>query len=193
MDKIKIKEAIVVEGRYDRHVLAGLVDGLILETSGFAIFTDREQLELLRQVAETRGLIILTDSDGAGFLIRNYLNGALPRDKVKHAYIPDIYGKERRKDKASSEGKLGVEGMDREILLEALRRAGITEAKTVGRRITVADLYELGLSGQTESAVKRRALQKKLRLPEKLSSKALLQVLSVLYDYDELKIILEGL
>ena len=121
---IRIREAIIVEGRYDKNTLAQIVDAPILETSGFGIFHDSQRLALLRRLAETRGIIVLTDSDGAGFVIRNYLRGAIDPAQVKHAYIPDVAGKERRKRTASKEGKLGVEGMRPEVLLEALRCAG---------------------------------------------------------------------
>ena len=148
---IRIREAIIVEGRYDKNTLAQIVDAPILETSGFGIFHDRQRLALLRRLAETRGIIVLTDSDGAGFVIRNYLRGAIDPSQVKHAYIPDIAGKERRKRAASKEGKLGVEGMRPDVLLEALRRAGATiegeETPASGARITKADLYAAGLTG----------------------------------------------
>lgn len=180
----RVREVIVVEGRYDRNTLSQVVDAVILETSGFGIFNDREKLSLLRRIADERGLIILTDSDGAGFVIRRYLKGALDPAKVKHAYIPDVTGKEKRKSSPSKEGKLGVEGMRPEVLLDALRRAGATfcdEAAPQKEPITKADLYAAGLSGGANSAEKRKALLKKLDLPEKLSSNALLDVLNVLW------------
>lgn len=181
---IRIREVIVVEGRYDRNTLSQVVDAVILETSGFGIFNDREKLALLRRIADERGLIVLTDSDGAGFVIRRYLKGALDPAKVKHAYIPDIAGKEKRKSSPSKEGKLGVEGMRPEVLLDALRRAGATfcdEAAPQKEPITKADLYAAGLSGGANSAEKRKALLKKLDLPEKLTANALLDVLNVLW------------
>ncbi len=180
----RIREVIVVEGRYDRNALSQVVDAVILETSGFGIFNDREKLALLRRIADERGLIVLTDSDGAGFVIRRYLKGALDPAKVKHAYIPDITGKEKRKSSPSKEGKLGVEGMRPEVLLDALRRAGATfcdEAAPQKEPITKADLYAAGLSGGANSAEKRKALLKKLDLPEKLTANALLDVLNVLW------------
>ena len=180
---IRVKEVIVVEGRYDKNTLSQIFDAVILETGGFGIFSDREKLSLLRRLADARGLVILTDSDGAGFVIRNYLKGALDPDRVKHAYIPDVTGKEKRKSAPSREGKLGVEGMKPEVLVEALRRAGATldgETAAPLERITRADLYAAGLSGRPNSAEKRRALLKKLSLPEKLSSKSLCEVLEVL-------------
>lgn len=129
----KIKEVIVVEGRYDKNTLAQVVDATVVELGGFAVFHDAEKLALLRRLAESRGLILLTDSDGAGFVIRNHLKGALPRDKVKQAYIPDIAGKEKRKRRPGKEGKLGVEGMDPATLLSVLRRCGAT-LRRKGRR-----------------------------------------------------------
>ena len=187
---IKIREAIVVEGRYDKNTLSQIVDTAILETSGFGIMKDRQQLALLRKVAQSRGLIVFTDSDGAGFVIRNYLKGAIPTG-LKHAYIPDIPGKERRKSAPGKEGKLGVEGMRPEVILDALRKAGATvegesAARTVGN-ITKQDMMALGLSGGQNSSQKRLALLKKLDLPEHTSSNALLQVLNLLMTLEQLK------
>ena len=182
---VKIKQAIVVEGKYDKNTLRQLVDTAVFTTDGFGIMSDKAMLSVLRRVAEERGLIVLTDSDGAGFVIRNYLKGALPKDKVLHAYIPDIYGKERRKAAPGKEGKLGVEGMSPQVLLETLRRAGATveaEAETPVERLTKADLVELGLSGGTASKARRLALLKQLRLPEHLSANGLLEVLNIIYD-----------
>ena len=190
---LRIREAIVVEGRYDKNTLAQVVDTVILETSGFGIFKDREQLALLRRVAERRGLIVLTDSDGAGFVIRNHLKSALPPELVKHAYVPDRYGKERRKRRPGREGKLGVEGMDRAVLEAALLRAGATvldgpaATKDGGRApLTKVDLYACGLSGGPGSREKRARLLRTLGLPEHLSPNAMLPVLSALYDREEL-------
>ncbi len=191
---VRIKEAIVVEGRYDKNTLSQILDATILETSGFGIFKDKQQLKLLRRVAEARGLIVFTDSDGAGFVIRNHLKSAIPARYLKHAYIPDIYGKERRKASPGKEGKLGVEGMPRVVILEALRSAGATIEGESARRaaaITKQELVELGLSGGKDSSAKRLALLKKLDLPEHMSANALLQALNVLYTLDELKEILE--
>ena len=188
---IKIREAIVVEGRYDRNTLSQIVDAPILETNGFGIMKDKQQLALLRKVASSRGLIIFTDSDGAGFVIRNYLKGAIPPAQLKHAYIPDIAGKERRKSAPGKEGKLGVEGMHPEVIVDALRKAGATiegecTARSVGS-ITKQDLMELGLSGGPNSKDKRRRLLKKLDMPEHTSSNALLQAINLLLDIDELR------
>ena len=186
---VKIREAIVVEGRYDKNTLSQIVDAPILETAGFGIFKDKKQMRLLRQVAEKRGLIVFTDPDGAGFVIRNHIKSAIPGKYLKHAYIPDIMGKERRKSAPGKEGKLGVEGMRPEIILEALRRAGATiegEDSPVTCRITKQDLMELGLSGGPEASAKRLALLKKLNLPEHMSTNAMLQALNLLMDLDEL-------
>lgn len=186
---IHIREAIIVEGRYDKNTLAQIVDAPILETSGFGIFHDRQRLALLRRLAETRGIIVLTDSDGAGFVIRNYLRGAIDPLQVKHAYIPDVAGKERRKRTASKEGKLGVEGMRPDVLLEALRRAGATiegeETPAAGARITKADLYAAGLTGGADSKAARQRLLAQLDLPEHLSTNALLEVLNALMTREE--------
>lgn len=190
--KPRIKEAVVVEGRYDKNTLAQVIDGAILETSGFGVFKNDEALALLRRLAKERGLVILTDPDGAGFVIRNYLKGAIDPAQVKHAYIPDRPGKEKRKRAPGKEGKLGVEGMPPEVLLDALRRAGATfldetaEEKSGGRAVTKADLYAAGLSGREGSAEKRREVLKQLDLPEHLSPNAFLQVLNALYDYEKL-------
>lgn len=188
---IKIREAIVVEGRYDKNTLSQIVDAPILETSGFGIMKDKAQLALLRQVAEKRGLIVFTDSDGAGFVIRNFLKSAIPNDQLKHAYIPDVYGKERRKSSPGKEGKLGVEGMRPEVIIDALARAGATvEGETTCRtagNITKQDLVELGLSGGKDSSAKRLQLLKKLDLPQHMSSNAMLQALNLLMDLEMLQ------
>lgn len=182
----RIKEVIVVEGRYDKNTLSQVVDAVILETSGFGIFNDTQKRRLLQTLAQTRGLIVLTDSDGAGFMIRNHIRGCVDPKLVKHAYIPDIPGKEKRKAAPSKEGKLGVEGMRPEILLEALKRAGATfddspEALRPAE-IGKADLYARGLSGREGSAERRKALQQRLNLPERMSADALLDVLNALMD-----------
>lgn len=197
MDKPRVKEAIVVEGRYDKNTLSQVVDAVILETSGFGVFKDSEKLALLRRLAQKQGLIVLTDSDGAGFVIRNYLKGAIDPALVKHAYIPDRLGKERRKRAPGKEGKLGVEGMRPDVLLDALRRAGATfldeSAPNTRSCLTKADLFTLGLTGRPDSGERRAALLKRLDLPEHLTSNALLQVLSALYTKEELEDILQEL
>ena len=189
MEKPKIQEVIAVEGRYDKNALLQVVDASVLELGGFGIFNDREKTALLRRLAETRGIILFTDPDGAGFVIRNRLKGAIPTGRVLHAYVPDVYGKENRKRKAGKEGKLGVEGMKPEILLDALRRAGATideESTVKGKSITKADLYDLGLIGP-DSVEKRKALCKRLELPEHLSANALVEVLNLLMSREELE------
>ncbi len=202
MDKIKIREALVVEGKYDKNTLAQLVDAPIFVTEGFGIFKDPEKLALLRAAAKKRGLIVLTDSDGAGLVIRNHLKGAIDPALVKHAYIPDLFGKEKRKAAPGKEGKLGVEGMTPAVLLQALRNAGATiidgpVGAAIGRQpdaesieITKTDLYELGLTGRPDSKERRRALQKRLGLPEKLSTNALLTALNCLHTKEELEALL---
>lgn len=184
----RIKEVIVVEGRYDKNALSQVVDATVITLGGFSVFNDKEKLSFLRRLAEKQGLIVLTDSDGAGFVIRNYLKGALPKDCVKQAYIPDIHGKERRKRTPGKEGKLGVEGMKPEVLLDSLRRAGATfldetaAIKPSSQPITKADLFTLGLTGGENAAQKRQALLKKLDLPEHLTANGLLEALNLLYD-----------
>ena len=177
---IKLRQAIVVEGRYDKNALAQLVDAPIFETRGFGVMKDAALLAFLRRVAAERGLVILTDSDGAGFVIRNYLKSALPKEGVYHAYIPDIPGKERRKAQPGKEGKLGVEGMRPEILLQALRQAGVDVEEGSQDPITKTDLYLAGLSGGPGSGEKRRACMQSLGLPEHLGSNGFLDALNLL-------------
>lgn len=189
---LKLKEAIVVEGRYDKNTLSQLVDTLILTTEGFGIFHQPEKTALLRRVAAQRGLILLTDSDGAGFLIRSHLKGLLPPEQVKQAYIPDRYGKEKRKAHPGREGKLGVEGMPPQVLEQALRQAGATflegeSASPPARAITKADLFRLGLTGGPDSRQKRQALYRRLDLPERLSTGGLLPLLNTFYTLEELE------
>ena len=192
---IRIREAILVEGRYDVNTVRQVVDTVVLESGGFRIFNDKEQLKLLRRIANTRGLIVLTDSDGAGFVIRNYLKGALPAGRVKQAYVPDIAGKERRKRHGSKEGKLGVEGMRPEIILEALRRAGATileeddstAAAPASPPITKADFYEWGLSGGPDSKERRTAVLKALDLPAHMTANALLEFINAVGTRDEIQ------
>ena len=193
---VKIREAIVVEGRYDQNTLRQIVDAPVFETRGFGIFKDKEQMALLRAVAERRGLIVLTDSDGAGFVIRNHIKSAIPGKFLKHAYIPDIPGKEKRKASPGKEGKLGVEGMTRDVILAALKASGATfedGTELAPQGITKQDLFELGLSGGADSSRKRLALQKKLKLPEHMSANALLQAVNLLYSLEELSDLLEAL
>lgn len=193
---VKIREAIVVEGRYDKNVLSQIVDAPILETEGFGIFKNKKQMDFLRQVSEKRGLIVFTDPDGAGFVIRNHIKSAIAPQYLKHAYVPDIMGKERRKAKPGKEGKLGVEGMRPEVILEALRSAGATfvgEERIISREITKQDMMALGLSGGKDSALLRKKLLEKLSLPEHMSANALLQALNLLCSLEELSEIMESL
>lgn len=186
----RIQEVIVVEGRYDKNAVKQVVDAVVIETRGFGVFSDRERVALLRRLAAERGLIILTDSDGAGFVIRGFLKGALPAGQVKQAYIPDRYGKERRKAAPGREGKLGVEGMPPEVILTALERAGATfteesPAAEPRQGVTKADLYALGLSGGQRSGERRAALLRKLDLPERMTANALLEAVNLLYDREQ--------
>lgn len=188
---VKIRQAIVVEGRYDKNTLSQIVDAPIFQTNGFGILKDKQQLELLRRAARSRGLIVFTDSDGAGFVIRNFLKSAIEPKYLLHAYIPDIAGKEKRKASPGKEGKLGVEGMSPDVILSCLRRAGASflgeDTPDPGHRITKQDLVELGLSGGAGSSAKRKALLKKLDFPQHMSANAMLQALDLLYDLETLK------
>ena len=191
----RIREVIVVEGRYDKNTVSQVVDATVVTLGGFAVFNDKEKLAFLRRLAEKQGLIILTDSDGAGFVLRNYLKGALPKDRVKQAYIPDVKGKERRKRRPGREGRLGVEGMRPEVLVEALRRAGATfldetAEASAKEALTKADLFELGLTGGQDSAARRKDLLERLDLPEHLTANGLLEALNLLYDREELETLL---
>ena len=194
--RIPVREVIVVEGRYDKNTLLQIFDAAVVETGGFGINNDAEKLALLRRLAAERGLVVLTDSDAAGFMIRAKLKGAIDPALVKHAYIPDVPGRERRKRRASKEGKLGVEGMEREVLIDALRRAGATMGGAGDVRrgtVTKADLAALGLSGAEGSAERRRELLRHLALPERMSANAMLDVLNALYTREELERICAGL
>lgn len=191
---LKIKEAVIVEGKYDKIKLSGLIDAPIIETNGFRVFSDREKQSLIRQIAETRGILVLTDSDGAGFVIRNFLKGAVPKGCIKHCYIPQIEGKEKRKPQKSKEGLLGVEGVTDEVIIEAVKKSGaqiIGEQSEPQPQITKADLYILGLTGTQNSANLRKALLKKLNMPSYLSTNAMLSALNCLYSLEELKEILK--
>ena len=189
---IRIKEAVIVEGKYDKIRLSSMIDALIITTDGFGIFRNREKMNMLRRLAETRGLLVITDSDSAGFVIRNHLRSCIPPDRIKHAYIPDVFGKERRKSAPSKEGKLGVEGMSTEALAEALRRAGVIcgetspdDTRQPSRLITQADFYRCGLSGGQNSSALRAQLMSHLGLPERMTSKALLGVINDYMTADE--------
>lgn len=186
---IKIKQAVIVEGRYDKIKLSSLIDALIIETDGFGIFKDKEKRQLIRRIADERGILIMTDSDSAGFKIRSFLGGSLPEDKVFHAYIPDIFGKEKRKSDPSKEGKVGVEGVPSQVIFESLRKAGIdfeTEEKAEQRRlITNIDLFECGLSGTSDCKRRKEKLLRHLSLPVRLSTKSLVKVLNTFMTYEE--------
>ena len=185
---IKLEQTVIVEGRYDKIKLSSLIDGLIIETDGFGIFKDKEKQRLIRRLAEEKGIIIMTDSDSAGFKIRSFLGGSIPNDRIIHVYIPDIFGKEKRKTEPSKEGKLGVEGVPSKIILEALEKAGVTcfETKSGSKReITNVDLYEMGLSGGENSRAKRELLLRYLGLPARLSTSAFVKVLNNFTTYDE--------
>lgn len=194
---VKIRQAIVVEGRYDKNTLSQIVDAPIFQTNGFGIMKDKEQLSLLRAVAQKRGLIVFTDSDGAGFVIRNFLKSAIEPKFLLHAYIPDIHGKEKRKKTAGKEGKLGIEGMTPEIIISCLRKAGATidgeKITCTDDLITKQDLVCWGLSGGSGSAQKRKILLKELNLPEHMSSNAMLQAMQLLYTKEEMLLILQRL
>ncbi len=185
---IKLSKPIIVEGKYDIIKLSNLIDGLIIKTDGFGIFKDKEKQKLLRRLAKEQGIIVLTDSDSAGFVIRNFLNSSIPSDRITHVYIPDIYGKEKRKTEMSKEGKLGVEGVEEKILLDAFKKAGVfcEESKETERRlITNLDFYEWGLTGKENSKEKRKLLLKKLDLPERLSTSSMIKILNTFVTYEE--------
>ncbi len=187
---IKLKEAVIVEGRYDKIKLSGIVDAPIIETNGFRIFNDKQRQSLIRQIADKRGILIMTDSDGAGLVIRNFINGAVGRDKIKHCYIPQLEGKEKRKEKPGKEGLLGVEGVSDEVIIEAIRKSGaeiIGEETQSRAEITKSDLYALGLTGAQNSAEKRKKLLRELNMPDYLSTNAMLAALNCLYSLEELK------
>lgn len=187
---IKIKEAVIVEGKYDKIKLSGIIDTVIIETDGFAIFKDKEKQKLIRFLSEKRGIIIMTDSDSAGFKIRNFINGITKSENIKNVYIPDIYGKEKRKTESSKEGKLGVEGMQPQIIMTALEKAGVLcsqNDKKSGNEITHTDFFEDGVSGGENSSEIRKMLAKELDLPERISSSSLLKIINSYMTYDEYK------
>ncbi len=184
---IKLDRPVIVEGKYDVIKLSNIIDGIIIKTDGFGIFKNKEKQKLLRSLAREKGIIVLTDSDGAGFVIRNFISSIVPADKITHVYIPDVFGKEKRKTEASAEGKLGVEGIKESVLLEAFEKAGVTASLTNEKRrlITPLDLFENGLSGRPNSAEKRKKLLKKLSLPEHLSSSSLIKILNTFVTFEE--------
>ncbi len=184
---IKLDRPVIVEGKYDIIKLSGIIDGLIIKTDGFGIFKDKEKQKLLRRLADEKGIIVLTDSDSAGFLIRKFLSGCIPKEKITHVYVPDIYGKEKRKVQTSKEGKLGVEGISEKVILEAFEKAGVVPdcGETKRRLITNIDLYDLGLVGGEGSSEKRKLLLKSLALPERLSSSNMIKILNTFVTYEE--------
>lgn len=187
---IKINEAVIVEGKYDKIKLSAVLDTVIVETDGFAIFKDKEKQRLIRFLAEKRGIIIMTDSDSAGFKIRSFINGITKSKNIKNVFIPDVYGKEKRKTEMSKEGKIGVEGIKTDIILESLRKAGVIcseNTKPTGREITRTDFFEDGISGGENSSVLRRELAVRLQLPERISSSSLLKIINTYMTYDEYK------
>lgn len=186
---IKVKQAVIVEGRYDKSKLSSIIDGVIITTEGFKIFTDKEKLELIKTLAAKTGILILTDSDAAGFKIRHYLMGSIPKQQIYNAYIPDLYGKEKRKDKPSKEGKLGVEGIPDEAIIKALETAGITAdlAPEAEKKVTKTDLFCDGLTGGDNSSALRRRLQKSLGLPELLTANSLIEVINATMSYEQYK------
>lgn len=184
----KISEVIIVEGRYDKNTLSQIVDATIIETNGFGIFNDKEKQQLLKTIAEKRGIIVMTDPDGAGLVIRNFIKGSVDPKFVKHAYVPEILGKERRKDHASKEGKLGVEGMDAEAIIRALKCCGATiddKKTTAGESITMADLYAIGFTGRHDSAAKRAAFLSSMNFPSKMTAQTFLPLVNALMSRDE--------
>lgn len=186
---ISTDKVIVVEGKYDKIRLENIIDATIIPTDGFGIFKNKELLGLLRRLAQQKGLIILTDSDAAGFMIRSHLSGAIPGDKITHVYIPELYGKEKRKEKPSAEGLLGVEGVDDSVIISAFQKAGIgAEAKQNNepkRKISKTDLYEFGFCGKENSATLRQKLLDRLSLPKRISSNRLPEILNLILDYEE--------
>lgn len=192
---IKVDRIIIVEGKYDKIKLSSMIDGIIIETEGFGIFKDKDKQKLIRKLAESKGIVILTDSDSAGFVIRNFITSIVPKEYITNVYIPDIYGKEKRKESASKEGKLGVEGVSVEILKDAFNKAGIgiSQSKTTEKKkITLNDFFDDGLTGGAESKKKRTALLKSLDLPERMSTKSMLDILNTFITYDEYKRLVES-
>ena len=187
MEKIKIKEAIIVEGKYDKIKLSSIFDTLIIETTGFSIYKDKEKQKLIRRCAKETGIIVFTDSDRAGFLIRGFINGNVPKENIKHAYIPQIRGKETRKAEPSKDGFLGVEGVDKEVIIKAITNAAPVIAEKPGRLVTKADFYADGLSGGEESKKRRDKLKKLLDLPTNMSASALLGTVNQLMSYEQYK------
>lgn len=194
MEKIKLSQAVIVEGKYDKIKLSGFLDAFIIETNGFGIFKDKQKLSFVKRIANERGIIILTDSDHAGFMIRNYISSGVPKDKIINVYIPDIYGKEKRKTQASKEGKLGVEGMTKEVILKALENAKVNSTAVINDNpVTNYDLFELGLSGTPNAKQNKKKLLAKLDLPEFLSTNSLLSYINNLMTKEEFYAIVSSL
>lgn len=187
---IKVDQVVIVEGRYDKIKLSSIIDGIIIETEGFGIFKDKDKQRLIRKLAEKKGIVILTDSDSAGFVIRNFITSIVPKEYITNVYIPDIFGKEKRKTEASKEGKLGVEGVSAEVLKKSFAKAGIGVSQSTAiskREITLCDFYDDGLTGANDSKAKRTAVLKALELPERMSTKSMLDILNTFLTYDEYK------
>lgn len=185
-DKIKISQAVIVEGKYDKIKLSSIIDAFIIETNGFGIFKDKEKLSFIKKLANERGLVVITDSDHAGFMIRNYIASGIPKDKIINIYIPDIYGKEKRKSEPSKEGKLGVEGMEREVLINAFKNANLSFSQSLNENpVTSYDLFELGIAGTPNARQRKKALLKALDLPEFLSTNSLLSCINNMMTRDE--------
>ncbi|MCQ2464730.1 MAG: DUF4093 domain-containing protein [Oscillospiraceae bacterium] len=188
---LRTEQAIIVEGKYDKIKLETIIDATIVVTNGYGIFKDREKLELIRFYARKKGIIILTDSDGAGFKIRGYLKGSVPEGSITNVYIPDVFGKEKRKEKPSCEGKLGVEGIKKDLIIEAFRKAGIkfldddSVKRTKKNPVTRMDIYDAGLTGMPDSTERRRKLLRKLGLPERLSTAGMLEALNAMMSSEE--------
>ena len=184
---IKLDRPVIVEGKYDVIKLSNIIDGLIIKTDGFGIFKDSEKQKLIRRLANEKGIIVLTDSDSAGFVIRNFISSCVPKDKIINVYIPDLFGKEKRKTERSKEGKLGVEGVPEPVILDAFQKAGVTASPTEEKRrlITNVDLYEYGLSGRENSSQKRKKLLSALALPERMSTSSLVKILNSFVTYEE--------
>lgn len=194
MEKIKLNQAVIVEGRYDKIKLSGILDAFIIETNGFGIFKDKQRLSFIKRIANERGIIILTDSDHAGFMIRNYISSGVPKDKIINVYIPDVYGKEKRKTQSSKEGKLGVEGMTKEVILKALENARVTSTAVLNDNpVTNYDLFEVGLSGTLNAKQNKKKLLAKLNLPEFLSTNSLLSYINNLMTKEEFYAIVNSL
>ncbi len=192
---IKVDQVVIVEGRYDKIKLSSIIDGIIIETEGFGIFKDKDKQRLIRKLAEKKGIVILTDSDSAGFVIRNFITSIVPKEYITNVYIPDIYGKEKRKAEASKEGKLGVEGVSADVITKAFEKAGIGVSECVKserREITLNDFYDDGLTGSADSKAKRQRLLKELDLPEKMSTKAMLDILNLFLTYEDYKKLVES-